>query len=172
MQGTRNEQDILMGALIGLARACTSNPRTGDADRVLVEGLAGSLFQKSGDEKHFPELTRKVKEEKDRIAPGCVMCTARCGNTDDYDMERLWKGPEQVRTVKTMLLYSLRQMAGFVWPVMEAGGSVDPEILDFFYKGLFILAEDWEADILLSSVMEMGKVNLGCMEAFGKADIL
>ena len=89
-----------------------------------------------------------------------------------YDMERLWKGPEQVRTVKTMLLYSLRQMAGFVWPVMEAGGSVDPEILDFFYKGLFILAEDWEADLLLSSVMEMGKVNLGCMEAFGKADIL
>lgn len=100
------------------------------------------------------------------------MCTARCGNTDDYDMERLWKGPEQVRTVKTMLLYSLRQMAGFVWPVMEAGGSVDPEILDFFYKGLFILAEDWEADLLLSSVMEMGKVNLGCMEAFEKADIL
>ena len=90
MQGTRNEQDILTGALIGLARACTSNPRTGDADRVLVEGLAGSLFQKSGDEKHFPELTRKVKEEKDRIAPGCAMCTARCGNTDDYDMERLW----------------------------------------------------------------------------------
>ena len=36
MQGTRNEQDILTGALIGLARACTSNPRTGDADRVLV----------------------------------------------------------------------------------------------------------------------------------------
>ncbi len=66
-----------------------------------------------------------VKEAKDKAAPGCAMCTARCGNTDDYDMERLWNSAEDVRTVKTLLLYSLRQMACLVLPVMEANQLVE-----------------------------------------------
>ena len=40
-------------------------------------------------------------EEKDRIAPGCAMCTARCGNTDDYDMERLWNVLDRVSGADT-----------------------------------------------------------------------
>ena len=91
---------------------------------------------------------------------------------DDYDMGAPVEGAGAGTDGENYASLQSPADGRFLWPVMEAGGSVDPEILDFFYKGLFILAEDWEADLLLSSVMEMGKVNLGCMEAFGKADIL
>lgn len=161
-------QDCLMGALIGLARACTSNPRTEETDRVLVKGLAGSVFRDCGDEKDFEKLIAMVKEAKDKAAPGCAMCTARCGNTDDYDMERLWNSAEDVRTVKTLLLYSLRQMACLVLPVMEANQLVDAAVMDFFYKGLFVLAEDWERDLFLSSVLDIGRINRICMETWEK----
>ena len=37
--GTANLQDELTGVLIGLASACTTNPKTEQTDRLLIEGL-------------------------------------------------------------------------------------------------------------------------------------
>lgn len=156
--------DELTGSLIGLARACTTNPRDEITDRALVEGLVGSIYRGEGDEERFGALIPLVHQAKEHAAPGCAMCTARCGNTNDYEMERMWNGPEKVRTIKTLLLCSLRQMAAMVWPVMRNGDKISEEILDFFYRALFILAEDWEPEYLLSSVMEAGRINLLCME--------
>lgn len=49
-------------------------------------------------------------------------------------------------------------------------GYTNDEVSHFFVKALFALGEDWEMDKLLPIVMELGKVNLVCMEMLDKAN--
>ena len=83
-------QDELTGALIGLAKTCGNNPKTADTDRVIIEGLFTTLTNVSFNEETIRVMIERVEEEKSRIAPGCGTCVAKCGNTDNYDMEQIW----------------------------------------------------------------------------------
>ena len=49
-------------------------------------------------------------------------------------------------------------------------GYTNDEVSHFFVKALFALGEDWGMDKLLPIVMELGKVNLVCMEMLDKAN--
>ena len=74
---TANLQDELTGALIGLACACASNPKTEDTDRLILEGLFTTVTNVSFDDDAIRRMIRRVREEKGRVAPGCASCTAR-----------------------------------------------------------------------------------------------
>ena len=80
--------DILTGALIGLARTTYSHLKTEDTDRVVTCALSVLARPDAGEEELAQQLKR-VRAEKLAVAPGCATCVAKCGNTDDYDMERL-----------------------------------------------------------------------------------
>lgn len=60
-------------------------------------------------------------------------------------------------------------MAAYAYHAMVLGYTND-EVSHFFVKALFSLGEDWEMDKLLPIVMELGKVNLVCMEMLDKAN--
>jgi hydroxylamine reductase len=49
-------------------------------------------------------------------------------------------------------------------------GKTDESVNDFFYKGLFTLGEDKSADELLALIMELGNINLKCMELLNTAN--
>ena len=69
--------EAVISALIGLAGACNNNPKTLRTDRVLLRALAGELDAEA------------VRAEKFAVAPDCAVCANPCGNTSDYDMDRL-----------------------------------------------------------------------------------
>ena len=100
--------DILTGALIGLARTTYSHLKTEDTDRVVTCALSVLARPDAGEEELAQQLKR-VRAEKLAVAPGCATCVAKCGNTDDYDMERLWNGPDQVRSLKIRLFSGLKK---------------------------------------------------------------
>ena len=102
--------DILTGALIGLARTTYSHLKTEDTDRVVTCALSVLARPDAGEEELAQQLKR-VRAEKLAVAPGCATCVAKCGNTDDYDMERLWNGPDQVRSLKIRLFSGLKKTA-------------------------------------------------------------
>ena len=93
----------LTGAVIGLARTCENNEKTENTNRVFLEALtvagdwSASIFDMS-------EMLEKVRNEKYTVSPGCVTCAAPCGNTDDYDMENLWKESEEIGAFKNTIL--------------------------------------------------------------------
>ena len=74
---TANLQDELTGALIGLACACTTNPATEHTDRLILEGLFTTVTNVSFDDAAIRRMTDAVRQEKERIAPGCASCMAR-----------------------------------------------------------------------------------------------
>ena len=166
---TANLQDELTGALIGLACACTTNPATEHTDRLILGGLCTTVTNVSFDDAAIRRMTDAVRQEKERIAPGCASCMARCGNTDDYDMKRLWEAEEDVRSLKSLLLFGIRGMAAYAYHAMVLG-YVSGEVNDFLRKALFVLAQDWETGQLLPVVLETGKVNLTCMELLDRAN--
>ena len=166
---TAKLQDELTGALIGLARACSNNPKTEDTDRLILEGLFTTVTNVSFNDETLTQLIERVHAEKGRIVPGCAFCTSRCGNTDDYDMNRLWNAQEDIRSLKSLILFGIRGMAAYAYHAMVLGYTSE-EVNSFFYKALFVLAEDWGMEELLLVVMETGKVNLACMQLLDKAN--
>ena len=82
-------QDLLTGALIGLVKACGTNPKTEITDAIVAEGLAMTSPDFPGEvtEPELASFIAKVRDEKYTVSPGCRLCAAPCGNTSDFDMK-------------------------------------------------------------------------------------
>ena len=62
-------RDTLLGALVGLARATTNEPKTDDTDEVLNAGLRLAA-QPDAPEERLQRMLAIVQTEKHRVAPG------------------------------------------------------------------------------------------------------
>lgn len=163
-------QDELTGALIGLARATDGDtPVNADTWRLMIEGLFTTVTNVSFNEKTIRELINRVHAEKERLAPKGSGCGSRCGRNDDYDMNLLWNAQEDIRSLKSLILFGVRGMSAYAHHAMVLGYT-DEEVNRFFAKALFAVGEDWGMDELLPIVMEVGEKNLQCMALLDKAN--
>ena len=134
----QRQRDALLGALVGLARSTVNEPKTEDTDRVLASGLRLAADPNAAEDA-LHRMYSIVETEKHRVAPNCATCTMRCGNTDNYDLARLWDAPEELRTLKLRLLAAL-----FTLAQRRSTDRIRKEICD----DLFVLAEDWDSSLL------------------------
>lgn len=134
----QRQRDALLGALVGLARSTVNEPKTEDTDRVLTSGLRLAADPDAAEDA-LRRMYSIVETEKHRVAPNCAICTMRCGNTDNYDLARLWDAPEELRTLKLRLLAAL-----FTLAQRRSTDRIRKEICD----DLFVLAEDWDSSLL------------------------
>ena len=104
------QRDALLGALVGLARSTVNEPKTEDTDRVLTSGLRLAADPDAAEDA-LRRMYHIVETEKHRVAPNCAICTMRCGNTDNYDLARLWAAPENIRALKLRLLAAVFRLA-------------------------------------------------------------
>ena len=126
----QRQRDTLLGALVGLARSTVNEPKTEDTDR---EAAESALLR----------MTDIVEAEKHRVAPNCAACAMPCGNTSNYDLARLWGAPAEICALKVRLLSAVCILAG-----QKTTAQIQKEICD----DLFVLAEDWDTELLLSIV--------------------
>ncbi len=162
-------QDELTGSLIGLARVIDSNAPTPDTAKIVLEGLFTTVTNVNFNEVTIREMIDKVEAEKKAIASDCSVCTSPCGKNENFDMDTLWTGDEDIRSLKSLILFGIRGMAAYAYHAMVLGYT-DEEVNSFFYKGLFAVGHDFDADKLLEIVMEVGKVNFKCMEMLDRAN--
>lgn len=168
-EDTAKLQDKLTGALIGLARAADGNTPSTSTHRAMIEGLFTTITNVNFDDEAINVQIGNVEREKSKLIPQCGECSSRCGRNDDYDMELLWKDDEDIRSLKSLILFGLRGMAAYAYHALVLGYS-DEEVNRFFYEGLFAVGEDLDAEALLPMVMKVGEVNLKCMELLDKAN--
>ena len=162
-------QDELTGALIGLAKACGNNPRTEDTTHILIEGLFTTITNVNFNDETLREMIAKVHAEKERVVPNCATCASPCGNTSDYDMKEIWEADEDIRSLKSLILFGIRGMAAYAYHAAVLGYE-DETVNAFFYKALSFLGFDLEMGDLLPVVLEVGEVNLKCMELLDRAN--
>ena len=164
-------QDELTGALIGLARATDGNEAavTAQTWRLMIEGLFTTVTNVNFNEQTISEQIRRVREEKNRLIPHCACCASPCERNGDYEMENLWNAQEDVRSLKSLILFGVRGMAAYAHHAMVLGYS-DEEVNRFFAKALFTVGEELSVEELLPTVMEVGEKNLRCMELLDRAN--
>ncbi len=169
---TAELQDKLTGALIGLARAAAGNEDlvTKSTDSVIIDGLFTTLTNVNFNNETINSLIRRVHDEKSKLVPNCSCCASSCGQNDDYDMNTLWDANEDIRSLKSLILFGIRGMAAYTYHSAVLGYT-DPEVNNFFYKSLRAIGmDDWGMDELLPIVMEVGEINLKCMALLDKAN--
>ena len=168
--GTAALQDELTGALIGLARS-TDNDTEHDPKvaRTLIEGLFTTVTNVNFDDNVLKEMISRVHAVKAGLVPNCASCASSCGRTDDYDMKLVWEADEDIRSLKSLILFGIRGMAAYAYHGMVLGYTSD-EVNAFIGKALRAVGEDWGMDKLLPVVMEVGEKNLKCMELLDRAN--
>lgn len=167
---TANLQDELTGALIGLARAAAGNSTvTQSVHEIIRQGLFTTVTNVSFNNETLAELIQQIHNEKEALIPGCGECGDPCGRTMDYDMEQLWTANEDIRSLKSLILFGIRGIAAYAYHGAVLG-YLDDTVNEFFLKALFAIGEDWGIEELLPVVMEVGEVNLKCMELLDRAN--
>lgn len=166
---TARLQDQLTGALIGLARAADGNEPTADTDKLMIEGLFTSVTNVSFHDETLLEQIEAIHKEKESLIPRCGDCSSPCGRNDDYDMDLLWNAEEDIRSLKSLILFGLRGMAAYAHHALMLGYR-DETVNQFFYEGLFAVGEDLSMEQLLPLVLRVGEINYTCMALLDRAN--
>ena len=168
---TAQLQDELTGALIGLARATVGDTlATDETWNVMITGLFATLTNVSFDDAAIREQIAAMHRAKDALVPQCQSCGAPCGRNDDYDLRQLWEEPdEDIRSLKSLILFGLRGMAAYAYHAMVLGYR-DAAIDTFFSEALCKVGEAFPMEELLQTALKVGEVNLQCMALLDKAN--
>ncbi len=155
--GTALLQDKLVGELVALA-AGGNYTRTPELDALVENALFTTLTNVNFDDLTLAAMVEKVSKAR-----------KESGVADAWDMEKIWTADEDIRSLKSLLLFGMKGIAAYASHARVLGRSLE-EVNDFLYRGLALLASDAGKETLLDVVMEAGKVNLACMELLHHAN--
>jgi hydroxylamine reductase len=160
-----NLQDALTKELINLACAAEGKSPSKQAVRAMIEGLFTTITNVSFDEAAVQAMIDKVKAEKNALDPQFKsVCDEGSGPL------KLWSADEDIRSLKSLILFGIRGVAAYAYHALMLGYA-DDEVDNLFFTSLRAVANK-EAGMneLLPAVMEVGKVNLKCMELLDRAN--
>jgi hydroxylamine reductase len=158
-------QDDLTRELIGLAVAYNGKTPAKKAVKLMIEGLFTTVTNVSFNKKTLDALTEKVRDEKLAANPNLKL---DCGNAGEP--LKLWSADEDIRSLKSLILLGLRGVAAYAYHAYVLGYTND-EVDAMFFTGLQAVGKtDATMQDLLPVTMEVGQVNLKCMEMLDKAN--
>lgn len=153
-------QDELIGALIALANAAENGSPTEKTDMLILKGLFTTITNVNFNNVTIKQLTEEIHIERNRI---------NSQKFDDYDMKKLWNDHEDIRSLKSLILFGIKGMAAYAYHA-QALGKTDSEVTSFFYKALRAIGSENDPEKLLGLVLETGNVNLKCMALLDAAN--
>ena len=165
---TAKLQDELTGALIALAKVCEKNKRTEKTDKIVIEGLFTTVTNVNFNDDTIKEMLDTIRKERKSM---CLTCGGGnlCKQAEEYDMKNLWEAQEDIRSLKSLILFGIRGMAAYAYHAMVLGYT-DEAVNEFFYKALIAISKDLDMNQLLPVAMEVGEVNFKCMALLDKAN--
>ena len=169
-------QDTLTGALIALANTTTTacsnknsnhNPTAvlmDEINHLILEGLFTTITNVNFDDASIKDLTAQIRSAKENLS-----ASYQISSTADYDMNNIWNADEDIRSLKSLILFGVRGMAAYAYHAMVLGYT-DASLNQFFVTALSAFSKDLGMDELLPIVMEVGHFNLLCMELLDTAN--
>ena len=153
-----NLQDDLTGALIGLARSIEKSGRKADKKEahILMRGLFTCVTNVSFDEKSIRQLIDELHE--------------MAGTTElDYAPSQIWHDNEDIRSLKSLIIYGLRGMAAYAEHAYSLNYE-NQEIIDNIVESLVKITTESTVEGLLPVALKVGEVNYKTMELLDKAN--
>ena len=122
---------------------------------IMLMNSDGEILIDTKEIKHNLEEFEKVKEK--------IKCDS------DFDIQTIWNCSEDIRSLKSLILFGLKGMAAYAHHAKVLGYKLN-EIDDYFYEVLRAIAENNTIDELLPLVLKTGEINLKCMELLDRAN--
>lgn len=153
-------QDRLTGELITLASAAQGKPALGEKDsRTVLEALFATLTNVSFHDEKLNQQIEAVQALRGRLGCNCAV----------YDMKQVWNANEDIRSLKSLILFGVRGMAAYAYHAAILGYT-DGEVNAYILEVLSKIAKEDTMDALLPAVLKVGEVNLKCMALLDKAN--
>lgn len=150
---TADFQDELINSIVRFANCAEKNNENTD---LIVEGLFTTVTNVNFDNVSIRKLTEKIKAE--------TSCDF------DFDVKKIWSCEEDVRSLKSLILFGLKGVAAYAHHARVLGYR-EKVVDDFFFEALnAISSDDLTSDELLSLVLKTGEINLKCMELLDRAN--
>lgn len=168
---TARLQDELTGMLIGLARSAEGKEHMINSNtyKLFIEGLFTTLTNVNFDDTSIKHQIQMVNQEKLRFSQNNGECASVCRKDENFNMNELWNDDENIRSLKSLILFGLRGMSAYAYHAMVLGYT-DDEVNHFFIEGLFKIGLDLTVEELLPVVMKVGEINLKCMDLLDRAN--
>ena len=151
-------QDQLTGELIALAKA-VEGKSTPETDRLILDGMFTCVTNVNFNPETLNALIDRVKKATAEVDANAV----------SYDLDNIWNDDEDIRSLKSLILFGLRGMAAYAYHAMVLGYNSD-QVNEFFYTGLAALGKKLTMEELLPLVLKVGEVNLSCMALLDQAN--
>jgi hydroxylamine reductase len=156
-------QDRLAGELITLAKVANRHEPSAHTHRLMLEGLCATATNVNFDGAVLERLARETREERVRLFAASAECKA-------FDLADIWQLPEDIRSLKSLVLFGLRGMAAYAYHALVLG-IADTEVAAFFRKALEAVGDSAPGrDELVALAMETGRVNLKVMEMLDRGN--
>lgn len=149
---TANFQDELTSKVIELAVCADINEENID---LIIEGLFITITNVNFDNNSIQSFNEKLKEK------------IRCNS--DFDIKTVWNCAEDIRSLKSLILFGLKGMAAYTHHARVLGYKSN-EVDNYFYEALKAIYEKNSINELLPFVLKTGEINLKCMELLDKAN--
>jgi len=156
---TAHEHDVLTCEMIALASAMQIKGTVSVPEvDLIVDGLFTCITNVNFDTEKVAAIAAELKAKREKLGGGEIMMT-----------EDLFGGDEDLRSLRSMLLFGLRGMAAYAHHARVLGRR-DPRVDSWFIKGMAALGKQHTVDEWLGLIMEFGGVNLKCMELLDAAN--
>lgn len=149
---TANLQDELTSSLIELANCGEKNEQNTE---LLINGLFITITNVNFDNNSIKEFINKVRSQ--------IHCD------DTFDIKKVWECDEDIRSLKSLILFGVKGMAAYAHHARILGYK-DDEVDNFFYEALRAISNMNSVDGLLAMVLKTGEINLKCMELLDRAN--
>lgn len=131
-----NFQDELTGALIALsdtqltAANSSAAPLSDAVCQLILDGLFATITNVNFDGDSINKLTAQIRHEKEKLAD-----TYQVLASADYDMTHIWNANEDIRSLKSLILFGIRGIAAYAYHAMVLGYT-DASLNQFFVTAL------------------------------------
>ena len=122
---TANYQDEVIGALIGLAQAVQAGTATDRTDELMLKGLFTTITNVNFNNETILQIKNDIEKEKAAVSTT---------HFADYDMAELWRAGEDVRSLKSLILFGLKGMAAYAYHA-RALGYTDADVNRYLLRG-------------------------------------
>lgn len=160
-------QDELTGALVELAYLVDDSDVSDEVWQLVVEALFATVTNVNFDADAIFELLERVHAQQARAM-------SESGGegfqvVGDYDMNAVWEDPEDIRSLKSLILFGLRGMAAYAYHAFVLGYAKD-DVNRFFIRALRAVGSGLGAGELLAIALELGEKNYAVMEMLNEAN--
>ena len=152
-------QDRLTGALVALARAAEGAEPDTEARDLMLEGMFTCVSNVSFDGARIESLTERVRAK-----------ALEMGSFSPYALDLVWHAQEDIRSLKSLLLFGMRGVAAYAYHA-AALGRRDDAVDAFLFEGMRALGGDLGMDGLLPLVLKCGEANLSAMASLEAANV-